>query len=59
MSLLSIKEVSEKIGMSPAWIWREVRLGRFPRPRKLGAATRWVEAQVDEWIHALPERRSA
>ncbi|MEE1916518.1 AlpA family phage regulatory protein [Pseudomonas asiatica] len=27
-----------------------MREGRFPRPRKIGNRSRWLESEVDDWI---------
>ena len=55
--LMSIREVADLIRTSERWIWREVSAGRFPRPRKLGALSRWESTVIERWIDDLPTRR--
>ena len=41
------------VPVSPATIWRWVKLGEFPAPVKLGAqTTAWPVEVVDEWLAA-------
>ena len=39
------------IPISPATLWRWVKLGRFPAPHKLGPrTTAWTAASVRHWL---------
>lgn len=53
MSLLRMPEVVAKVGLSKSTIRRAVARGEFPLPRKFGAASLWVEAEIDAWIATL------
>lgn len=55
---LSRREVSERIGLGNTAIYGMIAAGEFPRPVKIGGATRWVEAEVDAWMRAREEARS-
>ena len=41
------------IPVSPATLWRWVRLGKFPKPMKVGPnTTAWRVADVRQWLQA-------
>ncbi len=44
--LIGLQEVLARLGMSRSWLFRQIQLGLFPRPAKLGRANRWSEAQT-------------
>jgi len=47
------KRCAGVVPVSPATIWRWVKLGEFPAPVKLGAqTTAWPVEAVDEWLAA-------
>lgn len=49
--LICVKQVVEQVGMSRAWVYRQVKAGCFPAPVKLnGVSSRWSESAVQEWI---------
>ena len=56
LKLITIKEVCERTGMGPSFVYAEVAARRFPQPVKLGAsksrraASRFVESEVSDWI---------
>jgi prophage regulatory protein len=51
---LSVKQVSDRYGVSDDTIWRWVRVDQFPRPVKLGGqTTRWRLADIMEHESAL------
>lgn len=51
--LLRVPDVCKRIGMSRAWLYKEMSEGRFPKPFRLGMrATAWRESVVDAWINA-------
>ena len=55
MKLLKVKEVAQIVGLSRATIYIEVKLGRFPRPRKVASkAVRWREDEILQWIDDCP-----
>jgi predicted DNA-binding transcriptional regulator AlpA len=39
--------------MSRSWVFREVAAGNFPRPIKIGGASRWDSAQIEAYIATL------
>jgi prophage regulatory protein len=59
--LLSYDDLRERgIKLSKLQLWRMARDGKFPKPVKLShSRNAWVEAEVDKWLDALVENRSA
>ena len=54
--LLSKRQVCDKVGLSPHYIWRLVQAGKFPEGRIMGRRTLWVSSEIDAWIFAQPRR---
>jgi prophage regulatory protein len=51
MEILRIKEVAKKTALSPASIYKQIRLGNFPKGTKITArATGWSSEVVEAWI---------
>lgn len=58
MRYLTFRELQEKLGgRGRTTIYRDVELGRLPKPVKIGFRLYWIEAEVDEQIAA--SRQSA
>jgi excisionase family DNA binding protein len=53
--LIKIKEVSERIGMSEAWIYARMKDGMLPFPRYpvSGGGRRCDSAEVDTWLESI------
>lgn len=55
MKLLTIKQVIEKTELSRATVYRYLKKGIFPSPRRLDSKTiRWIESDIIDWIEGLP-----
>jgi prophage regulatory protein len=53
MKILRIEEVARQTGLSTSSIYKQIRLGLFPKGVKLTArATGWDEAAVQQWLEA-------
>ena len=53
MRYLTFQDVQEKLGgRGRTTIYRDVELGRLPKPVKLGGRLYWVEADIDAAIAA-------
>ena len=37
-------------GVSGKWIYRQIQLGHFPGPIKLGRSSRWRKSEIEEWM---------
>jgi prophage regulatory protein len=57
--LLRRKQVQERIGLSRSELYRQIALGRFPRPIPLGERIRaWDADEVEQWIRSRIEART-
>ena len=55
LALLRIDTVAARLGLSRSQVWRMVKEGRFPKPRRLSTrAVAWLEPEVSAWIGARP-----
>ena len=45
--LLNVKEVATTLGLGVSTIWRQLDQGQFPKPIRLGGATRWRRADIE------------
>jgi prophage regulatory protein len=53
--ILRKPSVLERTGWSAPTLWRRVKDGSFPPPRRIGSrAIGWLESEVDEAIAAFP-----
>lgn len=51
--LLTIDEVAEKLNVSRSTAYRTVRDADFPERKRLSASTvRWLESEIDAWLHS-------
>lgn len=57
--LLSDHTASALLGISRASFWRRVADGTFPKPIKIGGATRWRRSELIEAIDRAAERPAA
>lgn len=49
--VLRLKQVTEKVGLKKSWIYKQVSLGNFPEPVKLGPrASGFLESEIDAWL---------
>ena len=52
---LRLPQVMQRIGLSKPSIYRLMKTGEFPKPRKLGAAAvGWRVDELDEWAASRP-----
>lgn len=62
-SLLKLPEVIRRTGVCRAAIYVRMEKGTFPSSIKDGASTRWVESEINAWVHGriaaarAPERK--
>ena len=54
--LLRLQEVKQKTGLSSASIYKQIRIGAFPKGIKITQrATAWSSEEVEEWISKKAE----
>jgi len=52
--LLSVKELSEYIGLSPQTIYNKINRGNFPIPhKKVFGLLKWEREEVNEFLNKL------
>lgn len=50
-NLLRLEDVVDRVEMSRAWIYAQLKAGRFPPGIKIGQrARRWTEKSIQDWI---------
>lgn len=57
--LLPLPEVESRTGFKSSYLYSLIKADRFPKPVKIGTASRWRESEVTAWIHAQIESGSA
>jgi predicted DNA-binding transcriptional regulator AlpA len=51
--------LAARLQCHPATIWRKAKHeAAFPKPVQIGGMTRWVEAEVDDYLAAIEASRS-
>lgn len=53
--LLPLSEVESRSGFKSSFIYQLIKENKFPKPVKIGTASRWRESEVHQWIHAQIE----
>lgn len=48
--LIDLKEVTRLTGLGRTAIYERMANSTFPRPVKLGTASRWVLSEIEAWI---------
>jgi len=48
--LIRFQDVSERTGLRRTAIYGRIAAGAFPKPVKIGSASRWVESDIQSWI---------
>ena len=49
--LIPLPEVESRSGFKSSFIYQLIKEGKFPKPVKIGSASRWRESEVQQWIH--------
>lgn len=47
---LRLPEVAEKVGWKRPTIYKKIKAGEFPAPRKDGKMSYWLEHEINDWI---------
>ena len=52
--------IPSMVPISPATLWRWVKLNQFPQPRKIGLKTTvWVVGEVQDWLEKSASQGTA
>jgi len=57
--LLSIKQAAERLCVCRRTLEREIQRGRFPRPVKIGSASRWPASDLIAYLDRLNAERGS
>ena len=57
--LIRLAEVETAVGLKRSQIYEDIKNNAFPRPAKLGAASRWSRREINAWIAGRLRARSA
>lgn len=55
--LLPIDEVEVRTKMKRSWIYQQIKLRKFPAPLHVGGGSKWIAAEVEEYIQSRKEER--
>lgn len=54
MNVIPLTAVLIKTSLSRPTIYRLIKKGQFPSPRKVGTKSMWEEDAIDRWLSELP-----
>ena len=54
MNVIPLTTVLIKTSLSRPTIYRLIKKGQFPSPRKVGTKSVWEEEAIDRWLSDLP-----
>ncbi|WP_338156957.1 AlpA family transcriptional regulator [Cycloclasticus pugetii] len=58
ISILRLPEVIKTTGLGRSTIYRDINLGSFPKPIKLGEkSTGWLSSDISTWIESRIKER--
>lgn len=50
INMLRLPEVTKKVKLSQATIYRLMSKNEFPKAKKIGGSVLWIEKEIDDWI---------
>lgn len=53
IQLIKMPHILEMLPVSKATLWRYIKAGKFPAPRKLGRSAFWVKEEAEQAIMDL------
>ncbi len=53
--LIPLLSVESATGFKSSFIYQLIKEGKFPKPVKIGASSRWRESEVQHWIYCQIE----
>ena len=48
---IDMKFITQLTGLSDKWFYKLIQDGLFPKPIKLGRASRWLKSDIEEWLY--------
>ena len=58
MKFLKLPDVCEKVALGKSEIYARIKCSTFPAPVKIGAASRWLESDLDDWMAQIADSRA-
>ena len=49
---IDMKFITRLTGLSDKWFYKLIQEGVFPKPIKMGRASRWLKRDLEEWLQA-------
>ncbi|WP_113388541.1 helix-turn-helix transcriptional regulator [Escherichia coli] len=49
---IDMKFITRLAGLSDKWFYKLIQEGVFPKPIKMGRASRWLKSDLEEWLQA-------
>lgn len=49
---IDMKFIARLTGLSDKWFYKLIQEGVFPKPIKMGRASRWLKSDLEEWLQA-------
>lgn len=49
-SLIDMKFITTFTGLTDKWFYKLIKEKKFPKPIKLGRASRWFKSEVEQWL---------
>ena len=49
---IDMKFITRLTGLSDKWLYKLIQDGVFPKPIKMGRASRWLKSDLEEWLQA-------
>ena len=49
---IDMKFITRLTGLSDNWFYKLIQEGVFPKPIKMGRASRWLKSDLEEWLQA-------
>ena len=49
---IDMKFITQLTGLSDKWFYKLIQEGVFPKPIKMGRASRWLKSDLEEWLQA-------
>lgn len=59
LKLLKLSDVTERTGLGRSMIYDMAAAGQFPKPVRIGGASRWIEHEVEAALAAFIANRDA
>lgn len=47
---IDMKFITRLTGLSDKWFYKLIQEGVFPKPIKMGRASRWLKSDLEEWL---------